>query len=195
MKKWDYDKHLTDKLIQGFKEGFDFGYRGPKIRQHTSNNIPLQLGTKTDLWNKVMKEVEVGHYAGPFTEIPYDNYMQSPIGLVPKGGANSGQTRLIFHLSYNFGKGESNSFNACTPEDLCKVKYNDLDYAIRCSLAILKDQGADIIYYAKTDIKSVFRLVPGHPSQYCWLILKAEDPVTGHDMYFADKNMLFGTSI
>ena len=31
-----------------------------------------------------MKEVEAKHYAGPFKTIPFENFIQSPIGLVPK---------------------------------------------------------------------------------------------------------------
>ena len=142
-----------------------------------------------------MKEVQAKRYAGPFSDIPYDNYIQSPIGLVPKGKPELKQTRLIFHLSFNFNGETENSFNACTPRDLCSVKYNDIDHAIKNSLRILEDQGADVIYYAKTDVKSAFRLVPGQPEQFCWLILKCEDPVTKTDKFFVDKNMPFGASI
>ena len=45
-----------------------------------------------------MKEVELGSYARPFDEPPFEYYVESPIGLVPK---DKGQkTRLIFYLSY-----------------------------------------------------------------------------------------------
>ena len=45
-----------------------------------------------------MNEVELGRYAGPFEEPPFDSYVQSPIGLVPKDKGL--KTRLMFHLSY-----------------------------------------------------------------------------------------------
>ena len=45
-----------------------------------------------------MKEVRLKHFVGPFEEVPYDNFIQSPIGLVPK--SEPGETRLIFHLSH-----------------------------------------------------------------------------------------------
>ena len=48
-----------------------------------------------------MKEVKAERVAGPFESIPYENYIQSPIGLVPKSG---NKTRMIFHLSYKFGE-------------------------------------------------------------------------------------------
>ena len=86
-------------------------------------NLPFTIGTPVILWNKVMDEVELGRYAGPFEEIPYtDNFVQSPIGLVPKDG---GKTRLIFHLSYRFKSG-GESINYWMLEELCSVKYNDL---------------------------------------------------------------------
>ena len=47
-----------------------------------------------ELWNKVMKEVELGRYVGPVERPPFDSYVQSPIGLVPKDKGL--KTRLIF---------------------------------------------------------------------------------------------------
>ena len=61
-----YDRLKSDELIQGFTEGFDIGYWGPVERQNTSDNLPLRVGSRTELWNKVMKEVKESHYAGPF---------------------------------------------------------------------------------------------------------------------------------
>ena len=93
-----------------------------------------------------MKEVKENRVAGPFNKIPFDNYIQSPVGLVPKTG---GKTRMIFHLSYNFThkrKGrdmkqdpeEGKSLNECTPNSLCTVKYNDLDSAVTQCLELLQ---------------------------------------------------------
>ena len=92
-----YDKVKTFTLVQGFTCGFDLGYRGPKNRQDLSDNIPIKkgVGSLTEMWNKVMKEVKEHRYAGPFEQIKFQNYVQSPIGLVPKAG---NKTRLIFHV-------------------------------------------------------------------------------------------------
>ena len=70
--------------------------------------------------------------AGPFKQIPFQNYIQSPIGLVPKAG---GATRLIFHLSYDFKDG-LRSVNFHTPKELCSVKYKDLDFAVSTILQL-----------------------------------------------------------
>ena len=201
----------SEHLIQGFKEGFDIGYRGPLIRQDTSNNIPLNLGTPQDLWDKLMKEVSMHRYAGPYKKIPYVNYMQSPIGLVPKSG---NKTRLIFHLSYNFGREENKfSLNHFTPTDWCTVKYNDLDYAVRTclnvgnqvrDLARHQDQelqqivGREVlssIYLSKSDVQSAFRILPILPKQRCWLLMMAKNPNDGATEYFVEKNLPFGASV
>ena len=81
-----YNREEIDFLCNGFKNGFDIGYEGPTQCQSTAENIPLTVGSKTQLWNKLMKEVRLKHVAGPFETIPFKNFIQSPIGLVPKSG-------------------------------------------------------------------------------------------------------------
>ena len=101
--------------------------RGPVNRTSSSANIPLKIGSEEELWNKLMKEVKAERVAGPFNEVPFDNYIQSPIGLVPKKSSEG--TRLIFHLSYNFDEKDGCSLNSFTPKDKCSVRYNDIDCA------------------------------------------------------------------
>ena len=104
LKESNYEKNKSDFLIDGFTNGFSMGYKGPRDRVHTSSNIPLSVGNKTILWNKIMKEVKLGRYAGPFKKPPFKYFIQSPIGLVSKD--NGKDTRLIFHLSFDFGEEE-----------------------------------------------------------------------------------------
>ena len=193
-----------------FKKGFDLGYRGPTQRKDTSQNLPLTIGSLDEIWNKIMKEVKLHRYAGPFDSIPYEYYMQSPIGLVPKDGGT--KTRLIFHLSYNFKRmkleEQQNSLNYFMPNELCTVKYNDLDAAIKACFKLKKewDEGlwfditnrqtdTGIIYYSKTAVVSAFRVLPMFPSHRCWLIMKTKHPRTGQILYFVDKCLPFGASI
>ena len=79
-----YDTEETQFLVNGFRNGFSLEYRGPMMRQDTSDNIPFTVGDKFILWNKLMKEVKLGRVAGPFTRSPFKDYIQSPIGLVAK---------------------------------------------------------------------------------------------------------------
>ena len=146
-------------LVDGFRNGFDIGYQGLTNRTSQSRNIPFTpgVGDKHQLWEKIMKEVHAGRFAGPFNKVPVENYIQSPIGLVPKSG---GKTRLIFHLSYKFVDGiEDVSLNQGTPRDKCSVKYQDIDAAVECCLH-LSENGKHTVFLAKTDASNAFRVLP-----------------------------------
>lgn len=196
LEKSQYDPKESAFLIDGFTNGFDIGYKGPQERQICSKNIPFSVGNKWIMWDKIMKEVEAKRFVGPFEKIPFDNYIQSPIGLVPKAG---NKTRLIFHLSYDFEGQNRSSVNSCTPKELCSVNYNDLDHAIRnCILMSQKAQlltGKRVIYIGKTDLSSAFRVLPLKIICFKWLVLKAEDPRDGKVKFFVDKCLPFGASI
>ena len=133
-----------------------------------------------------MKEVKENRYAGPFEHIPFDNYIQSPIGLVPKNGGKD--TRLIFHLSYPRGRGTS--VNANTPAEICSVKYPDFNEAIQLCLR----QGKSC-HIAKSDMQSVFRNLGIKPEHWKYLVMKAVSPLDGKTYYFVDKCLPFGASI
>ena len=222
LKATNYNKKETDFLVEGFKYGFTLGYCGPGNRHDKSSNIPFTVGDKAEMWEKMLKETELGRFAGPYKDIPFDeDFVQSPIGLVPKAG---NKTRLIFHLSYDFPNGNK-SINYWTPEEDCTVKYKDLDYAVRMTLNYLEkrrkeeacnicdthnnEQAEDewnhilddlidhkVIYYAKSDLLSAFRILPIFPGHRKYLIMKAENPkIPGRFFYFSDKSLPFGSSI
>ena len=155
-----------------------------------------------------MKEVKLKRVAGPYDHVPFDNFIQSPIGLVPKVGGDGKQMHLIFHLSYNFEEGDGEeaamSLNHHTPQDICSVKYNDLDYAVRAYLKVRsqamqqhkdEDDQVVVVYAGKSDVKSAFRLAPLKSQCWPWLIMSAEDPKTGKLKFFVDKCLPFGASI
>ena len=210
-----YPDDKITRLQEGFTRGFDIGYIGPQQRQSHSANILLTVGNKIQLWNKLMKEVQLERVAGPFEEIPYKNFIQSPIGLVPKAG---NKTRLIFHLSYSFDKGDKlGSLNQHTPRHLCKVVYRNLDYAVQAYLRLVNqisgssavahtDQTDDRNVYSdaghrtsikggKTDVQNAFRLIPLLKKCWKWLVMMAQDPQNGKWRYFIDKCLPFGASI
>ena len=146
------------------------------------------------MWEKIMKEIAHKRYAGPFEEIPFENFVQSPIGLVPKA---SDQTRLIFHLSYHFGKSGFGSVNSYMPDHFCKVKYKDLDYTVRESLHMLRALGdlKSKIWFSKTDLKSAFHILGLKVGCFWLLVMVAYHPLTGKRFYFVDKCLPFGHSI
>ena len=182
-----YDQHETKFLVDGFTKGFDIGYKGPEDVKITSPNLKFrEVGDPVMLWNKVMKEVKEARYAGPFEKIPFEHYIQSPTGLVPKDGGKD--TRLIFHLSYPRGKGIS--VNANTPSEDCTVKYPDFNEAIQLCL-----REGKLCHIAKSDMKSAFRNLGIRKQDWKFLIMKAVSPIDGKTYYFVDKCLPFGASI
>ena len=182
-----YDSHETEFLVNGFKNGFSIGYCGDEKVKITAPNLKFrEVGDPITLWNKVMKEVKEGRYAGPFDKIPFDHYIQSPISLVPKDGGKD--TRLIFHLSYP--RGGSTSVNANTPAELCSVQYPDFNEAIQ--MCIKEGRNCKI---AKSDMKSAFRNLGIRKDHWKFLIMKATSPLDGKTYYFVDKCLPFGASI
>ena len=133
-----------------------------------------------------MKEVQAKRYTGPFDRVPFTNFIQSPIGLVPKDKGK--KTRLIFHLSYP--KHKNTSVNAGIPKEKCSVKYPDFDLAVQMCL-----RAGRRCKMGKSDISMAFRNVPMLPQDFKWLVLKAEHPVTKKCYYFVDKCYPFGSSI
>ena len=181
-----YPKDKTHKLVDGFKNGFDLGYRGKTKVKLTSANLKLTIGNKTELWNKVMKRVQLKRYAGPFRTIPFKYYIQSPIGLVPKDGGT--KTRLIFHLSYP--KEGTTSVNANTPEELTSVSYPDFDRAVQ--LCINEGKGCKA---GKSDLSAAFRHLCMAKRWWKYLVMKAQSPLDQKTYYFVDKCLPFGSSI
>ena len=115
-------------------------------------NLKLSVSSPTELWNKVIKEVHKGRYAGPFETVPFEFFIQSPIGLVPKDGGKD--TRLIFHLSY---PRSGHSVNSDTPQDRCKVVYPDFCEVIQLCMELTKNSNTKIVFSGKSDMKSAFR--------------------------------------
>ena len=184
-----YDKAKTKYLIDEFQHGFDIGYCGPEnVRQSAPNLKFRELGTHTTLWNKVMKEVAAKRYAGPFKKIPFDTYIQSPIGLVLKDGGHD--TRLIFHLSYLRNVNPPKSLNVNTPNELCSVAYPDFNKAIM--LCLRAGVGCKM---SKSDMKSAFRNLGVLKRHWCWLIMMAKSPLDGETYHFVDKCLPFGAAI
>ena len=202
-----YDNDKRKFVVNGFKEGFALNYQGDQFVKKTAKNLKLRVGSKTELWNKVMKEVQANRYAGPFKEIPYEYYIQSPIGLVPK---DKTKTRLIFHLSYP--RCDGTSVNANIPRSFCTVQYPDFEEAVKmcvnAELMMQELEGMEVtesefvqhvatkhVHVRKSDMSMAFRHVPMKPRDFKYLILKADHPFTGKTFYFIDKCLPFRSSI
>ena len=186
MEESEYDTEKTNYLVDGFTKGFSLQYQGPLSGcKRRAPNLKLRVGSKLELWNKVMNEVELGRYAGPFEEPPFEQYVQSPIGLVPKDKGL--KTRLIFHLSY---PRDGDSVNSGIPKENSSVKYPEFDEAVKLCL----EEGVSCSV-GKSDMSSAFRHVPMAPDQWWLLVMTAIHPITRKLFYFVDKCLPFGASI
>ena len=67
LKQSGYPPEKSEEIVQGFKQGLDIGYRGPVDQTDEAENLSFNIWDGVDLWNKVMKEVELGRYAGQMT--------------------------------------------------------------------------------------------------------------------------------
>ena len=181
----NYDKSETNYLVDGFTRRFSLQYSGDMNLVRTAPNLKLRVGSKVELWNKGMLEVEKGRYAGPFEKPPFEFFIQSPIGLVPKDKGR--KTRLIFHLSY---PKTGSSVNFGIPHEHCTVKYLAFDEAVKLCL-----QAGVGCKMAKSDMSAAFRHVPMRKEDWALLVMKAENPLDGKIYFFVDKCMPFGSSI
>ena len=128
--------------------------------------------------------MELGRFAGPYKNPPFEYFVQSPIGLVPKDKGL--KARLIFHLSY---PRTGDSVNSGIPKEKCSVKYPDFDEAV--ALCVKEGVGCCI---GKSDMSSAFRHVPLRKDQWWLMVMKASHPVT-KVFYFVDKCLPFGSFI
>lgn len=212
LRKYQYNKVKTSYLVNSLRNGFSIEYQGHRNRTMTSNNLKLRVGTKIQLWNKVMKEVKEKRTAGPFKweEIPVKFPHQSPLGLVPKqktGGVhrqnneNSGLVRdsrdesktevhLIFHLS----RLANESVNDYISKENSRVKYHDIDEAVCYSHKLFKE-GAEIVHYASCNLKSAFRNLGICNQDKHLLVMMVEHPVSGEKFYFIKMELPFGCQI
>jgi hypothetical protein len=124
-----------DFILKGFRYGFSLCYYGPKF-PFMAKNLKSAISHPEVVVEKISKEVKEGRVAGPFRLPPIPNLRISPLGLVPKKGAND--FRLIHHLSYP----PSASVNDYIDPKLCHVKYTQFDEAIK----LVQDLGQGCLF-------------------------------------------------
>lgn len=164
------------ELLSGFTNGFHIKYKGPRISL-ISKNLKSADEQKIVTQDKLKREVELRRMAGPFIHKPISTLRTSPIGVVPK---KDGGWRLITHLSYPHG----NSVNDYIDPEDCTVHYASFDQVIEMVSSLGK--GALLGVH---DIKSAFRLLPVHRSDFDLL------GICFDDKFYVDKCLPFGCSV
>ena len=170
------DPVAVHTLLTGFSQGFKIGYQGPRIPKEYSN-LRSAKDNLSIISKNILKEVQLGHTAGPFTSPPFSNLQVYPIGVIPK--KNSSDWRTIFHLSYP--KHHPTSVNAHISPDEYSLHYITVDNAV----SIIQKLGQGC-FMSKLDIKSAFRNIPVHPSDWELLGMK------WNALYYFDTVLPFG---
>lgn len=134
--------------------------------------------------------MEAKRVIGPLKkeEIPFKNYIVSPLGLIEKKGTVAGQ-RMIYHLSYP--KEGGTSVNANIAPWRCSVRFKEIDTAVRQALQYPEGP----VFFSSSDFHQAFRGVP--LAKHCWnyLLMNAKDPETGEIFFFIEKALPFSLSI
>ena len=151
------DRVSVDFLLTGLSQGFKIGFQGSWVPKEHPNLISAR-NNPSIVSNNILKEVKLGHTAGPFPSPPpppFPNMQVYRIGVIPK--KHSTEWRTIFHLSYP--KHHPTSVNAhISPLDY-SLHYITVDSAI----SVIQELG-QACFMSKLDIKSAFRNIPFHPS-------------------------------
>ena len=166
--KIKYDKHLTQYLVSGFRDGFRLDHESDVFDIIAENNKSIHIH-HDEVKSKIQAEVK----AGPFSEPPFNPFQTSPLNIREK--KTPGKFRLIQDLSYPYNEF---SINANIPQHKKSVKYASVLDAIR--LITTCSRGC---FTAKTDIADAYRIIPLHPSEYPKMGFKFEDK------FFYDKNL------
>ena len=149
-----FEEQFRKNLIDGFTFGFGLHFQGPSKASGAKNLISaMQRPEVVD--SKLIKERQSGRIQGPFSYPPLSNLRVSPLGVIPKKAP--GEFRMIHHLSFPYG----DSINTFIPSEFSTVKYATVDDAIN----FIKFLGRGCVL-AKTDVRSAFRIIPVHPSDY-----------------------------
>ena len=175
----DYPVQTPQDIIIGFKEGFRIPSDltvDPQKHQYTNHRSAVENKQLTQ--KKLNKELELQRIMGPFKRPPFEPFIVSPLGLVPKKA--QGQYRLIHDLSFP----KEDSVNSHIDPLYTAVSYEDLD----CCIALLLSLGQGTLI-AKADLKDAFRIVPIHPDDYKLL------GFTWEGCYYYDRCLPMGCSI
>ena len=171
-----YDTNLHKYLVSGFQEGFKLNNCNYTISDNDKTlSSARQLPKIVEV--KINKELQSGRLLGPYSKSPYHNPVISPLGLREK--KVPGEYRLIHHLSYPHGS----SVNDGIPREYATVQYSTLSQAIDHIINFGPN-----CYLAKSDIKSAFRIIPIHPSDYHLLGMK------WNGNYYLDRCLPMGAS-
>ncbi len=91
------DKELVNFIINGISQGVYIGYKGPQ-KSIVSDNWPSSVNNHDKVSEAIQAHIVKGRVAGPWAYPPFDNFVSSLLGAVPK--KNSTKVRVIQDLFF-----------------------------------------------------------------------------------------------
>ncbi|XP_068761005.1 uncharacterized protein [Montipora capricornis] len=113
------DRAFVDAVLTGLSQGFKIGFQGPRVLISAKQNPHIKS-------TNLLKELWLGHTAGPFVSPPFPSFQVYPIGVIPK--KHSTEWRTIFHLS--FPKHQTTRVNSHIRPTDYSLHYITIDTAI-----------------------------------------------------------------
>ena len=144
---------LTKCLLHAIKTGLRIGHTGFRHYTH-ARNLSSAFQHPEIIDQVLAKERVTGRILGPFTTSPIYPLHCSGLGAIPK---RNGKWRMVMHLSAPAGR----SINDSIHPDEFSIYYSSVDDAV----AILLHLGKGALM-AKIDLKSAFRMIPVHCSDW-----------------------------
>ena len=173
----DHPDHASvDAVLTGLSQGFKIGFQGPGVSKEYRNLTSAKQNPHIITTN-LLKELQLGHTAGPLFSRPFPNFQVYPNGVVPK--KHSTEPRTIFHLS--FPKHQTTSVNSHISLTNYSLHYITIDTAI----SIIQNLRHGC-FMSKLVIKSAFSNIPVQPSDWELRGMK------WNSLYFFDTVLHFG---
>ena len=173
------DSDRVDALIKGIDCGVSIG-RSPADKIVESPNWPSAIKFVDKVSEIIRSDLETGRLLGPFITPPFDHFVVSPLGAIPKRGGGD-KIRLIHDLSYP----ASESVNLCIDPEEYSLHYSSIEWAVSACAKFNSP------FLAKIDIKDAYKAIGVCQSDWHLLGLKWQLPGVSGDYYFG-KVLSFG---
>ena len=165
-------------MLDGIVNGVPIG-RPPCDRTVESPNWPSARECPSKVTDIIRADLSVGKLLGPFVSPPFDKYVVSPLGAIPKRGSD--RIRLIHDLSYP----TTESVNIGIDPEAYSLQYSSVDWAVSaCSKY-------EVPLLANIDIKDAYKAVGVAGADWHLLGLRWQVPGLTGD-YFFGKVLSFG---
>ena len=141
------DQAWCSKLLKGIKCSVNIGFDGERTTI-ISDNWKSAVDHPEVITEYLAKEVAAAHKAGPFTQLPFSDFVGSPMGVVAKKHSFPVKYRIIYDLSWPPQDSVKNHIDS----DAFRCFYGSFDDAV--ALIVKHGMGAMSV---KLDLADAFK--------------------------------------